>query len=245
MSHAGEVKRVLLLRAVFGCFGFVSLPMLGQVHGAGSALTGPQNTPQSAASVAVGKAYTVHPGDTIDVLFRFTPEFNDEVVVGPDGHVSLKSTGDIEVAGLTLAELERKVTLDSSAKLVSPEVTVSLKDFDRPHVTVAGEVNNPGRQDLRKPTTVLQAIMAAGGPKEIAAMGRVVLFRRISADTSEVHILKLSKYDAASRAKNDMVLQPDDAILVSHDHLEGIGRFIKTVNIGVYLQPLNNVSLFP
>ncbi|MDE1162928.1 MAG: polysaccharide biosynthesis/export family protein [Acidobacteriaceae bacterium] len=244
------MKRVLLLRAIVGSFGFLSLPLLAQIHGAGSSLTGPHNAPQPAmkdasiTATSAMKAYTVHEGDTIDVLFRFTPEFNDEVVVGPDGHVSLKSTGDIAVAGLTLPELERKVTLDSSAKLVSPEVTISLKDFDRPHVTVAGEVNTPGRQDLRKPTTVLQAIMAAGGPKEIAAMGRVVLFRRINAETSEVHILKLSKYDPVTRAKNDMVLQPDDAILVTHDHLEGLGRVIKTINLGVYLQPLNNVAVF-
>jgi polysaccharide export outer membrane protein len=188
--------------------------------------------------------YTLHPGDTITVSFRFTPEFNDEVTIGPDGRAFLKSTGVIKLAGYTLPEIQREIIRDSADRLVDPEVTVSLKDFERPQVVVGGEVQVPGKFELRKPTTALQAILMAGGPKEDSAMGHVYLFRRLNTETSEVHVLQLGRYDARTRAKNDLLLQPGDVILVQRDALEKIGRFIKTLNLGVYLNPIGNNGIF-
>ena len=188
--------------------------------------------------------YTLHPGDTVTVTFRFTPEFNDEVVIGPDGRAVLKATGDIKMAGMTLPELEREIVVDSASKLVNPEVTVSLKEFERPAVVVAGEVQLPGKFELRKSMTALQAILQAGGPKEDAAMSHVYLFRRVNGDTYEVHVLHLSKYDGKTGSGNDMVTQPGDMILVRHDALEKISRFTKAFNLGVYLNPIGNNGIF-
>lgn len=188
--------------------------------------------------------YVLKPGDTVDVTFRYTPEFNDEVVIGPDGRASLKSTGTVRLAGRTLPELRRIVESNSSEKLVNPEVAVSLKDFERPSVVVAGEVQNPQKIELRKPTTVLQAILLAGGPKDDAALGRVLLFRKIDSDTAEVHVLQLGKYDGKTRAKNDLLLQPGDSILVRHDVLSRVERYVKLVNLGFYLNPFGSNGIF-
>ena len=207
-------------------------------YGSGQATSLPNGAVAGRAPIAPVAAYVVQPGDTVDVLFRFTPEFNDEVVVQPDGHATLKSTGDIQIAGMTLPEIMRAVAAASAAKLVDPEVTVSLKDFERPHFVVAGEVQLPGRFELRHATTTLQAILLAGGPKEDAAMRHVYLFRRLSSETSEVHELQLSRFDGRTRAKNDLILQPDDMILVRRDGLAKIGRFVRTFNLGVYLNPI-------
>ena len=148
------------------------------------------------------------------------------------------------MAGLTLPELHDVILREAASKLVDPEIEVSLKDFDRPHVFVSGEVNTPGRMDLRRPTTALQAILASGGPKEDAALSRVLLFRRIDADTAEVHVLRLNRYNTGARAQNDMLLQPDDIILVRHDLPSRIERYIKLFNVGLYLNPLQNVTQF-
>lgn len=188
--------------------------------------------------------YQVHPGDVLTISFRYTPEFNDEITVGPDGRGVTKAAGDIMLAGRTLPEIQQEIIRDSTDKLVNPEVAVSLKSFESPNFVVAGEVQKPGPFDLRKPTTVLQAILMAGGPKEDSAMSHVYLFRRINSDTAEVHVLQLSKYDAKSRAKNDLLLQPDDMILVNRDALEKIGRFMKTFNLGVYFNPIGSSGLF-
>ncbi len=188
--------------------------------------------------------YVLRPGDAVDVTFRYTPEFNDEVVIGPDGRVSLKSVGDTRLAGYTVPEAQRSILAAAKEKLVDPEVTVSLKDFERPHVVVAGEVQTPGKFELRKPTTALEAILLAGGPKEDSAMGRVIVFRKLNSETAEVHRLNLDHYKSKSTVKTDLVLQPDDMILVQHDTLESIGRYIKLANIGFYLNPFGSNGIF-
>ena len=182
--------------------------------------------------------YRLYPGDTIDVNFRFTPEFNDEVAVGPDGRVTLKSTGEILLAGLTLDEARRKIAHESESKLANPEVAVLLKEFERPHIIVAGEVLTPGRFELRRPITALQAILMAGGPKEDGALGRVLLFRKLNSEVSEVHVLQLGDFRSKNRSKSDMILQPDDMLLVRHDNLSKVERFVKAANLGLYFDPI-------
>jgi polysaccharide biosynthesis/export protein len=188
--------------------------------------------------------YRIGPGDVIDVTFRYTPEFNDEVVVGPDGRLNAKATGVLDAAGMTLAELEQAIMQAALTKLVRPEFTVALKDFDRPHVFIAGEVNQPGRQDLRRPTTALQAILMCGGPKDDAALGRVLIFRRIDADSAEVHVLKLSHFGRHAREENDMLLEPNDMLLVRRDVPSHLERIVKLANLGFYINPLQNTPSF-
>ena len=214
-----------------------------QIQGAGNAPVG-QRRPLTEPPKANRTAYTLQPGDTVDVAYRYTPEFNETLVVGPDGHASIKAAGDMQVGGLTLPQLQQGIRTASLAKLADPEVVVTLKDFDKPHIFVAGEVNTPGRLDLRRPTTALQAILASGGPKDDAAMGRVLLFRRIDADTAEVHVLRLDKYTRHAREGNDMLLEPDDMLLVRHDIPSYIERYIKLANVGFYLNPLQNLGTF-
>jgi polysaccharide export outer membrane protein len=187
------------------------------------------------------ETYRLQPGDTVTISFRFTPEFNDEVVIGPDGRVALKSTGDVRLAGLSLADAQREIIRGAEAKLVNPEVIVSLKDFERPHVIVAGEVQTPGKFELRKAPTVLQAILMAGGPKDDGAMGRVLLFRKLNSEMAEVHVLQLGQFKNKDRAKYDMILQPDDMILVRHDNVSKIERYVKLANVGVYFNPFANI----
>ncbi len=216
---------------------------VSQIEGAGTAPTGPHRPLVDGATISK-PLYVLQPGDTVSVSFRYTPEFNEEAVVGPDGRVSLKVAGPVQAAGLNLPELQKEILREAATKLVDPDVVVTVKEFDRPHVTVAGEVNTPGRVELRRPTTALQAILASGGPKDDAALGRVLLFRRIDAETAEVHVLQLGHYSARARAKNDMLLQPDDMLLVRHDLPSHIERYIKLFNVGFYLNPLQNLTSF-
>lgn len=237
--------RALARMAVF-CFLVVAVAPRcnAQTRGAGNAETG-QHRPLNVGNQGlVDRPYRIGPGDVLDVAYRYTPEFNDEVTVGPDGRVDLKAAGVVRAAGATVEELEQTIASAASVKLVKPEVAITLKDFDRPHVFVAGEVNAPGRQELRHPTTVLQALLMCGGPKDDAALSRVLLFRRIDGETAEVHVLRLSHYSRRARADNDMLLQPDDMILVRHDLPSRVERVVKMANLGFYLNPLQNVSMF-
>lgn len=220
--------------------GGVALAQAPAVRAAASAASGSV----APASTLKKHAYVLQPGDVVTVTFRYTPEFNEDATVAPDGNVTLRAAGSVKAVGLTLADVETSIAAAAKDKLVNPEIAVTLKDFDRPHVYVAGEVLNPGRQDLRRPTTALQAVLMCGGPKEDAALGRVLLFRRIDAENAEVHVLKLSRYGGKAHGENDMLLEANDMILVRHDVPSRVERYMKVANIGLYLNPLQNVGLF-
>ncbi len=49
--------------------------------------------------------YQLCRGDTFDLTFPFTPEFNQTVTVHPDGYITLTSLGDLYVAGKTVPQL--------------------------------------------------------------------------------------------------------------------------------------------
>src|SRR2546426_11612725 len=94
--------------------------------------------------------YVLHPGDVLEIQYRYTPEFNQTVTVQPDGYVSLEIGGDVKVGGRTLQEVRNLILAKAQLRLQSPEVTVILKEFQKPYVVVAGEVNQPGKLELRE-----------------------------------------------------------------------------------------------
>ncbi len=230
------LRAVLLALAAALCVGSVC----AQQGVAGAAST-------SAASATVqgtSAPYLLRPGDTVSVSYRFTPEFDDTETIGPDGRLALKNLGQIVAAGASVLELQARVLDVSRRQLVDPEITVLLKDFERPQVVVAGDVRTPMKFDLRRPTTALQAILLAGGPNGDSAMGHVYVFRRVNAETAETIVLNLRHVKTADRAAHDLLLQPDDMVLVRQDALSTVERYVKLVNLGVYFNPLGNNGLF-
>lgn len=55
--------------------------------------------------------YALSAGDLICLRFLYSPELNDdEIIIGPDGNISLQLIGEVHAAGLTLAELKETLT---------------------------------------------------------------------------------------------------------------------------------------
>jgi polysaccharide export outer membrane protein len=181
--------------------------------------------------------YTLHIGDVISLDYRYTPEFNQTVTVQPDGFVNLNIVGNLKVSGLTIERVHDEIISSASYRLNNPELTLTLKEFEQPYVVVAGEVEKPGKIELRENTTALQAVMLAGGFKESARDTHVVLFRRINGDTAEVRQLDLHNIKKEADLERDTELEPGDMLLVTRNKLEHLSRFMKASNLGVYFNP--------
>ena len=52
------------------------------------------------------------------------------------------------------------------------------RDFENPFFIVGGEVERPGKYELKSDTTITEAIAIAGGFKRSAKQSKVYLFRR-------------------------------------------------------------------
>jgi protein involved in polysaccharide export with SLBB domain len=130
---------------------------------------------QPAAAPAPGPAYRIQLGDELHVRFLYQPDMNEQVPVRPDGRISLASTGELEVVGVTPTELERLIIERSSTRLRNPEVTVIVTKLGEQRVYVGGEVARPGQVVLRPDMTPLQAVLQSGGFKDTAKLNSVLI----------------------------------------------------------------------
>ena len=129
----------------------------------------PPATPHAAAS------YRIQVYDELHIRFPFQPNMDEQLPVRPDGRISLASTGEIAVIGLTPSEIEHLVAEKSAARLRNPQVVVVVTKVAEQHVYVGGEVRKAGYVVLVPDMTPLQAIMESGGFLETGKKESVVL----------------------------------------------------------------------
>lgn len=75
--------------------------------------------------------YTFSVGDVLLVEFFYHPEMNKQVIIRPDGMITLPLKGDINAGGLTPTQLKSKIALLFADMFKDPVVTVTLIEFDQ------------------------------------------------------------------------------------------------------------------
>lgn len=182
-----------------------------------------------------GWRYTVHPSDTLQLTFPLTPEFNQTIIVQPDGYISLLGVGNLLVTGQTLPELTELLQKTYGKTLRDPVIFVDVKDFEKPYFVVGGQVGHPGKFDWRGEVTVTQAVALAGGFLDTAKHSQVLLFRRVSDEWAEAKLVNVKKMINARNLREDPVLQPGDMLYVPKNALSKIKPFIPYY--GLYYNP--------
>jgi len=182
--------------------------------------------------------YRLTKSDVVDANFTFSPDYNQSLTVQPDGFIVLRGAGTVLAEGLTLPQLQQRITSAYSGFLHRPEITLTLKDFDRPYFLASGEVTKPGKYELRGDLTVNEAIAIAGGFTQQARHSQVVLFRRVSAELAETHVLDLKKMLDSRNLREDLHLRPGDFIYVPENRVSKIRRYVPTNSMSWYMNPL-------
>ena len=166
--------------------------------------------------------YAVQPGDVLSITVLEDTNLNRQVLVRPDGGISMPIAGNIRAAGNTVSGIERTIKERLREGFsVEPTVSVALTQLGTPSLAatttsdiyVVGEAGQTGLLQLEPGTTILQAIAQAGGPSQFAASKRIQL-RRTGRDGQET--IFLFNYDAAQRGAritNNLVVQSGDVIL--------------------------------
>ncbi|MDQ1640617.1 MAG: polysaccharide biosynthesis/export protein [Pyrinomonadaceae bacterium] len=194
--------------------------------------------PPRLTAFGVEERYVLHPGDVLGIEYRYTPEFNQTVSIQPDGFISLQMGGDLKVAGRNLQQVRNLILARVRARLESPELTVVLREFQKPYVVVSGEVAAPGKFELRENLTAIQAVLLAGGFKDSAKSSQILVFRKLNADTAEVRSLNFKTLKRTSDLENDLTLQPGDMILVPRNRISKIERYVRLASLTTFLYPL-------
>ena len=110
------------------------------------------------------QAYRIQRGDKLSIKFFSHPELNEiDMLVRPDGYVSPQIINEIRAEGRTVAELKSELEKAYNEILLQPIITVSVVNFVAPRIFVGGQINKPGRYEMREAETLVQAIFLAGG----------------------------------------------------------------------------------
>lgn len=132
-------------------------------------------------SSSVSSEYVIAPGDLIGVTVFEHTEMSGRVRVRDDGRVSLPLLNEVSVAGLTPAQLSRKLegAMKENQLVVAPSVTVSLEERRALRVAVLGEVARPGMYQLESGAGVAEALASAGGFTDFAHKDRIYVVRKM------------------------------------------------------------------
>ena len=188
---------------------------------------GLQDGPSNGAATRVpGPEYRIQVGDRLEVKFFYSPELNEQVIVRPDGRISLQLIPEIEVANLTLAMLAKQLTERYAADLNQPQVTVMVREFGTQRVFVDGEVGTPGMVPIFGQMTALQAISQAGGLKETARSSEVLVIRRGTGDVPVAFRVDLKQVREGRNLAQDIALAPLDVIYVPRSRIANVNLFV-------------------
>jgi polysaccharide export outer membrane protein len=182
--------------------------------------------------------YRLSKSDTVNVSFTFSPDFNQTLTVQPDGFVFLRGAGAVAAEGLTVPQLQQVIARAYTGILHEPEITVTLKDFEKPYFLASGEVGRPGKYELRGDLTVNEAVAMAGGLTQQARHSQVVLFHRISSDVAEAHVVDLKKMLNRRDLREDLHLRPGDFVYVPQNRVSKIRKYVPTNALNWYMNPL-------
>ncbi len=170
--------------------------------------------PVQDASVA---EYLIGPDDVVAVSVWQNPELDAKAPVRADGKISLPLIGDIQAGGRTPAALTADITTQLAGYVRDAPVSVQITEL-RSHeylsrVRVTGAVRQPVSLPFRPGMTVLDAVLAAGGPTDFAASDRSALHRQRDAATHSYPIALGAMLERGDLGSN-YPLQPGDVITV-------------------------------
>ena len=177
------------------------------------------------AAFAQSAGYQIQPGDSLAVTVLEDDTLNRQVLVLPDGRISMPLAGSITAAGRTVDAVEATIPDRLASNFaVRPSVFVSVVTVNTTAETfpiyVLGQVGAPGQIEVLPGTTLLQAIALSGGLDRFAATKRIQL-RRTDASTGKER-LYLFNYNAVERGgsiESMITLREGDVILVPERHL--------------------------
>jgi polysaccharide export outer membrane protein len=158
--------------------------------------------------------YVIGADDLLSVVFWRDQQLSGDVLVRPDGKISVPLLDDIQAAGLTPLQLRDRLLLEARRFLNEAIVTVVVKQTNSRKVFITGRVLRPGQYPLGTDMTILQLIAIAGGLQDYAKANQIRVVRSERGQTVSVPF----DYDEMSKAKADkarnLTLKPGDTVIV-------------------------------
>ena len=211
--EVGSIVCIKASRAVLALLLVVMLsaPLIAQTAKPAQTDTAPVVPP--AKAMTLPSDYVIGVEDVLNVVFWRDKDLSAEVVVRPDGKISLPMLNDVPAAGMTPEALAAVVSKAATKYVRDAGATVIVKEIRSRKIYVIGEVAKPGPFSLGAEMNVLQALGEAGGFIEGADKGDVIIVRN---ENGKERRFKFN-YNEVVKGKNlaqNIRLLPGDTIIV-------------------------------
>jgi polysaccharide export outer membrane protein len=175
-------------------------------------------TPSAAVAPAGGyplsSDYVIGPEDMLQITVWKNDALSRTLPVRPDGKISLPLLHDIQAAGLTPMQLRDKIAAALGEFMPNPEVAVTVTDVRSYRVSVLGEVQKPGVLQLKADTTVLEAIALAGGFRDFASPGKIMILRKETNGATRKIPFNYNRVVKDNRSQDNVTLKSGDVVVV-------------------------------
>jgi polysaccharide biosynthesis/export protein len=165
------------------------------------------------AGAAVPSDYVIGTDDILTIVFWREKDLSSDVVVRPDGRISLPVLQDINASGLTPEQLRDSLTKTAERFVEDPNVTVIVKEINSRRVFITGQVARPGPYSVTSPMTVVQLIAFAGGLLEYAD-GKNVRIMRTENSNPVSYKFNYKEVTEGKNLKQNIQLSPGDTVIV-------------------------------
>lgn len=166
--------------------------------------------PLTTDNVPVSADYTVGPGDEVVIRAWGSIDVDYRSTVDRNGMLNLPKVGSFNVAGVRASELERHLRAQIGRLYTNFNLSVSLGQLRGLRIFVVGPAQRPGVYTLPSQSTMLSALVAAGGPSPTGSMRKVIL-RRDNKDISELDVYEFLVQGDKSK---DVQLAAGDVVVV-------------------------------
>jgi polysaccharide export outer membrane protein len=162
--------------------------------------------------------FLLGPEDVLIVTVWKNQDLSREMVIRPDGMISMPLIGDVPAANLTANNLAKRISERLTEYMASPIVSVQLKEVNSYFIYVLGEVTKPGKYPLKSYANVMQGISLGGGFTPFAKKNKMKVLRVTVDSPSEKHQIEIPvQYDDILKGNatlGNFYLRSGDVIVV-------------------------------
>jgi polysaccharide export outer membrane protein len=161
---------------------------------------------------AASNSYVIGPSDVLTVTVWKEPTLSGNILVRPDGMITLPLLGDVQASGLTPLQLADQIAAKLKKYVQAPNVSVVVGEIHSKVVYLLGEVGKRGPVEMTSGMTLLDAIASAGGLTDYANAKKIYILR----DEAGKHERIPVHYKEALKGNSEfnLVLERGDTIVV-------------------------------
>jgi polysaccharide export outer membrane protein len=151
--------------------------------------------------IATASDYLLDVGDSIEIVVYGENDLTTKVKISRSGLISFPFLDDIQVKGLSIKEVEKKIHAGLLGDyLINPQVSISIVEY-RPFF-IHGQVVRPGGFPYQEGLRLDKAIALAGGLTNRASKADWIITRTVQGKTVVIE------------ANIATLIQPDDIIKI-------------------------------